>query len=259
MSQRFFLQLAYRGSSYHGWQRQHNAHSVQEALEAALQQVLRSPTALIGCGRTDTGVHASRYYAHFDAAEALPANFLPHLNSLVRPDIVAHALHPVHANAHARFDAVLRVYVYYLHHFEDPFLRGLSTSNPFDRLDMERMNEAAECLPALSDFTSFMKTGSSAKTARCRVQYARWEPLSQPFPEGGSGEMWLFRIAADRFLRGMVRLIVGALMEVGRGRLSPEEFRQTVASGQRFRYATSAPPDGLYLSQVHYPYLNPPP
>ncbi len=265
MPKRFFLELSYRGTNFHGWQRQHNAGSVQEHLEKALSEVLRQPSYVLGCGRTDTGVHAAQYFAHFDLSDeaGIPPSFLAHLNSLCGRDLAVHALHPVHESAHARFDAVQRAYDYFLHLNRDPFREGLSTTYPFLKLNVERMNEAAALLLRQQSFGGFQKTGSDAKTAICRLDQAVWEPLSGDFPpqmlKKGSGEAWVFRIAADRFLRGMVRMVVGALLEVGRGRISVEQFGQTIAAEKRFDRMTAAPPDGLYLSRVHYPYLNPRP
>jgi len=257
MPARFFLELAYRGTQFHGWQRQHNAISVQETLEKALGTVLKTPTAIIGCGRTDTGVHAAQYFAHFDAPDGLPATALPHLNGLVAPDIVVHRIHAVAEKAHARFDATQRAYDYYLHLRHDPFRKGLSTCYPYFKLDFDRMNQAAAELLQHKDFPGFQKTGSGAKTSLCRVDQAEWQPVITDYPVRGCSDAWVFRIAADRFLRGMVRMIVGSLFEVGRGHISLEEYAETVAAGRRFDRITAAAPDGLYLSRVHYPYLNP--
>ncbi len=257
MPQRFFLELAYRGTQFHGWQRQLNAMSVQETLEMALSTVLKTSTAIIGCGRTDTGVHAGQYFAHFDAETELPEHILAHLNGLTGPDIAIHALHPVHDRAHARFDAVQRVYRYYLHLRRDPFRNGLSTCYPYRILNFELMNRAAAMLLDYGDFPGFQKTGSGAKTSRCKLVQAEWISLETDYPVHSRGHAWIFTISADRFLRGMVRMIVGSLIEVGKGSVSLEEFSETLAAGRRFNRITAAPPDGLYLSRVHYPYLNP--
>ena len=258
MQQRYFLELSYRGTNFHGWQRQNNAMSVQETLETALSKVQKIETGLLGCGRTYTGVHASQYFAHFDAQEPLSTNFLPHLNSLVAPDIFVSKVHAVHEQAHARFDARQRAYNYFLHLQYDPFLRGLSTEYVHHALDFDRMNEAAQLLLKFTDFAGYQKTGSGSKTSICRLDHAQWQPAQSVIPTGSKTECWVFQIVADRFLRGMVRLIVGSLLEVGRGRVSLEQFEETVAARKRFDRMTAAPPDGLYLSRIHYPYLNPP-
>jgi len=257
MPQRYFLELAYRGTHFHGWQRQHNAMSVQETLEKALSAVLQTPTGILGCGRTDTGVHAAQYFAHFDAPDGLPQTALAHLNGLVSPDIIVHRIHEVHDKAHARFDATQRAYDYYLHLRPDPFRTGLSTCYPYFPLDFDRMNEAAALLLTITDFPGFQKTGSGAKTSLCRLDQALWHPVQTDYPVRACSDAWVFRIAADRFLRGMVRMVVGSLIEVGRGRVSVREYAETIAAGKRFARITAAPPDGLYLSRVHYPYLNP--
>lgn len=252
--QRYFLELAYLGTPFNGWQRQPNADTVQGRIEDALRVLTREETLITGCGRTDTGVHAASYFAHFDLPEAhagLATSLCERLNGLLPKAIRIHAAHPVHADAHARFDAVQRAYAYRLHRREDPFLDGYSFRYPYAAWNLDAMNAAADGLRRVGDFSSFMKTGSDAKTPHCRVDLAFWEPDPQT-PKASEG--WVFRIAADRFLRGMVRLVVGGLLEVGRERLSPEAFLETVHKGERFQRSTAAPAHGLYLHRIRYPY-----
>jgi tRNA pseudouridine38-40 synthase len=253
--QRYFLELAYFGTPFKGWQRQPDTDTVQGRIEEALRVLTREDIAITGCGRTDTGVHASNYFAHLDLPEAMQPKLegvlTERLNGLLPKAIRIHCAYPMHADAHARFDAVQRAYAYRLHRREDPFLEGYSYRYPYPEWDLDAMNKAADGLRRIGDFTSFMKTGSDAKTPHCRVDLAFWEPDPQA-PKASEG--WVFRIVADRFLRGMVRLIVGAILEVGRGRLSPEAFLDTVVQKERFQRSTAAPAHGLYLHRIRYPY-----
>ena len=251
MKQRYFLSFAYDGTPFSGWQRQINAISVQQILEEAIAVLAQEPIPVTGCGRTDTGVHASRYIAHADLPAEATQDWIERLNGLLPMAIRVRGLHPVHPEAHARFDAVQRSYAYRLHRVHNPFERAWSYRYPFGPWDLSAMNAAAATLCEANDFSTFQKTGSDAKTATCRIDFAFWEPDPHCPPEA---EGWVFRIGANRFLRGMVRLIVGALLEVGRGRLDPLTFQQTVATGERFPRTTAAPAHGLYLHRIMYPY-----
>lgn len=246
MDMRYFLELKYDGAAYCGWQRQPDQPSVQQTLERALATLLREPVSLTGAGRTDTGVNASYYVAHFDVAQpaANPERTIYKLNFLLPPDIAASALTPVAADAHARFDAREREYTYFIEPRKNPFTRGGSWQYCVP-LDVARMNEAAEWLLRFDDFTSFAKLNSNNRTNICCVMQARWsiEP---------SGTL-RFTIRADRFLRNMVRAIVGTLVDVGRGRYTPEDFREIVASRNLSRSSGGAPAQGLFLSDVRYP------
>ncbi len=243
---RYFLELKYDGAAYCGWQRQPDQPSVQQTLEQALTTLLREPAALTGAGRTDTGVNASYYVAHFDTTEPIadPEQLLYKLNFLLPPDIAASTLTPVAAGAHARFDAREREYSYFIEPHKNPFTRGGSWQY-YVPLDVGRMNEAAEWLLRFDDFTSFAKLHSGNRTNICRIMQARWsvEP---------SGTL-RFTIRADRFLRNMVRSIVGTLVDVGRGRYTPEAFREIVAARDLSRSSGGAPAQGLFLSDVRYP------
>ena len=212
---RYFLRLAYRGAPFHGWQVQPNAVSVQGEVEKAMSVVLRTHISVVGAGRTDTGVNARTMYAHFDFEGELPekGRLLVSLNRLLGRDIAVHDIIPVHAGAHARFDASERSYKYFVSFEKTPFFYPLSWHCP-NGLDITLMNEAARLLLDTADFTSFAKLHSDAKTNICKVTKAEWSL------EGES--IAVFTITADRFLRNMVRAIVGTLIEVGRGKLSLE-------------------------------------
>ncbi|KAA9331278.1 tRNA pseudouridine(38-40) synthase TruA [Hymenobacter busanensis] len=242
---RYFLELAYDGTRYHGWQVQPNALSVQQELDRCLSQVLRQPISTLGSGRTDTGVHASHQVAHFDAE--MPAHLdettlLYRLNRALPPDIGAHALSPVRANAHARFDGLARSYEYHVTLRPDPF--KVNQALWLDKApDVAAMNEAAAHLLGQRDFTSFSKTKGAETHYVCWLHEAGWHST----PHG-----LVFRIRANRFVRGMVRLVVGTLLDVGRGRLTPAAFTDILHRQQRIAASGAAPAHGLYLSRVEY-------
>lgn len=244
---RYFMHLAYRGTSFHGWQSQPNAVSVQSTIEDALAKVTRSPIKITGAGRTDTGVNARTMIAHFD----LPS---PHsdtdklvgaLNSIVGKDISIYSITQVHDDAHARFDATSRTYHYYVHTVKSPFSYQLSWQAPAT-LDFEKMNEAAQLLLSVDDFTSFSKLHTDVKTNICKVTYAKWERVDET--------QWVFVITADRFLRNMVRAVVGTLVDVGRGKISISQFREIIAAKNRCAAGTSMPGHALFLWDIKYPY-----
>ena len=243
---RYFLELRYNGGAYFGWQRQPAMPTVQQTLEQALATLLREPVELTGAGRTDTGVNASYYVAHFDAAQPVddPARLLYKLNFMLPGDIAVDSLTPVADGAHARFDAREREYRYFLEPRKNPFTRHASWQY-YVPLDVDRMNEAAAMLLEFDDFTSFAKLNSNNKTNRCCIMQAEWTV-------DGQGVL-CFTIRADRFLRNMVRAIVGTLVDVGRGRYTPQEFRAIVASRDLSRSSAGAPAQGLFLSDVRYP------
>lgn len=241
---RYFLQLAYRGTNYHGWQRQPNGLSIQEVLETALTTVLRQPIALVGSGRTDAGVHAARQYAHFDTDAVLPGSLLRSINKLIPPDIAVYACFPVGADDHARFTATFRYYQYHISRQKDPFRHGLTYEFTLP-LDVARMNEAAALLLQHTDFESFSKVKTDVKTFNCRIDRAYWEEL----PTGNL----VFHIQANRFLHGMVRAIVGTLLAVGQHRLSTAQFEQVILARDRRQAGRAAPAEGLFLMEVGYP------
>ena len=251
---RYFIQLSYDGTGYHGWQVQPNGVSVQEVLQKALSTLLRQPTEVTGAGRTDAGVHASMMVAHFDwpaahegeGCEEAPLDCTQltyKLNRLLPPDVAVQAVRPVGPEMHARFSATRRTYHYYIHTHKDPFLRGYSWQVNVP-LDFALMNEAAQVLLEYSDFTSFSKTGTDVKTNICQLTEARWEQLKP-------GE-WRFTVSANRFLRNMVRAIVGTLVEVGRHRMTISQMRHAIEAKDRQRAGESVPCHALYLTNIEY-------
>ena len=251
---RYFIQLSYDGTGYHGWQVQPNGVSVQEMLQKALSTLLRQPTEVTGAGRTDAGVHASMMVAHFDwpaahegeGGEEAPLDCTQltyKLNRLLPPDVAVQAVRPVGPEMHARFSATRRTYHYYIHTRKDPFLRGYSWQVNVP-LDFALMNEAAQVLLEYSDFTSFSKTGTDVKTNICQLTEARWEQLKP-------GE-WRFTVSANRFLRNMVRAIVGTLVEVGRHRMTISQMRRAIEAKDRQRAGESVPGHALYLTNIEY-------
>lgn len=243
---RYFIYLGYNGKNFCGWQVQPNGTTVQQCIEEALATLLRQPVPIVGAGRTDAGVHARLMVAHFDWQEPIAdLTFLAEkLNRLLPKDIAVYRIVPVHQEAHARFDAVSRTYKYYLTTRKDPFNYELVYKIP-GRLDFEAMNEACRVLFDYIDFTSFSKLHTDVKTNNCRIMQAGWTQEEQG--------VWVFTIQADRFLRNMVRAIVGTLLEVGRGKLDTEGFRQVIESKDRGKAGTSAPGHALYLVDVAYP------
>ena len=242
--QRYFIYLAYDGTNYHGWQIQPNGISVQECLMKALATFLRREIEVIGAGRTDAGVHASLMVAHFDSDELLDTTSVTDkLNRLLPPDISIYRVCRVRPDAHARFDATARTYKYYVTTSKYPFNRQYRW-RLYNQLNYERMNEAARILFEYNDFTSFSKLHTDVKTNNCHIQHAGWTQ---------EGDIWVFTIRADRFLRNMVRAIVGTLLEVGRGRLTIDGFRNVIEAKDRCKAGTSVPGHALFLVDVTYP------
>jgi len=243
--QRYFIYLAYNGKNYCGWQLQPNGISVQQMLEQSLGVLLQTPTPVTGAGRTDAGVHAQRMVAHFDTAvpDLDTVVLTERLNGILPQDIVIHRIVPVRQDAHARFDALSRTYRYFITYRKDPFGHELAyrLKKP---LDVERMNEAARILFEYSDFTSFSKLHTDTKTNCCRILKAEWQQET---------DRLVFTIQADRFLRNMVRSIVGTLIETGNGKLSLEGFRAIIESKNRSQAGTSVPAHALFLTDIQYP------
>ena len=243
--QRYFIQLSYDGTAYHGWQIQPNGISVQETLEKALSVVARETASVIGAGRTDTGVHASFFVAHFDVENQTLDNekIIHNLNSLLPHDIAIQNIFKVDPDAHARFDAVRRTYKYFMVKTKDPFQRHYAAKEA--RIpDIEKMNEAALQLYNYQDFTSFSKLGTDVKTNNCKVDLAQWVD---------EGNRYVFTIRADRFLRNMVRAVVGTLLEVGFGKLTIEAFCKVIEAKDRCAAGASVPAKGLFLVDIGYP------
>lgn len=247
---RYFITISFSGGRYHGWQVQPNGISVQETLSRALSTLLREEVVVTGAGRTDAGVHARMMVAHFDSSAPVDGGQLVYkLNKLLPRDIAVSAVEPVADDMHARFSATARTYHYYVHTRKDAFLEGRSWMVTFP-LDFERMNEAAAVLAEYEDFTSFSKVDTDAKTNLCRITEARWSRVK--FSETDTVPVWCFTVTSNRFLRNMVRAIVGTLVEVGRGRMTVEDFRQVIERRDRCQAGESVPACGLYLWDIRY-------
>lgn len=242
---RYFVTLSYDGTAYHGWQIQPNGNSVQETLTRSLCTLLRKEISIVGAGRTDAGVHALKMIAHFDAEHEIDrARLVDKLNRLLPPDIAVQSVRAVCDDAHARFSATARTYHYYVSTAKEPFNRH-RVMRLFHTPDFERMNEAALRLFEYTDFTSFSKLHTDVATNNCRIMQAYWEQV-------GDNE-WRFVIQADRFLRNMVRAVVGTLLEVGRGKMTVNEFCKVIEKQDRCSAGTSVPAHALFLVDVAYP------
>ena len=241
---RYFIWFGYDGTQYHGWQTQPNGVTVQSELERCLSLLLREQVAVTGAGRTDAGVHARQMAAHFDTAADVDARLLAKkLNGLLPAAISVDRIEPVAADMHARFSATSRTYHYYIHTRKNPFIRQYSQEMHY-QLDFDLMNEAGRILMEYDDFGAFCKAGSDVKTTLCRVTHAHWHQTSDT--------EWYFEITANRFLRNMVRAVVGTLIEVGRRRMTLQEFRQVIEGGRRTQAGESMPAKALFLERVTY-------
>ena len=248
--QRYFIELAYDGTYYHGWQVQPNAVTVQEVLNEALYTILREPVETTGCGRTDTGVHARDFFAHFDSQSLVNGHLslvkvADSLNAILPKTIAIKRIIPVNAEAHARFDAISRSYEYHVHFEKDPFKINHSWKLR-DKPDIALMNAAAKIIMEHTDFSCFSKSNTQTFTNNCKITRAEWVY---------SEHCLVFHISADRFLRNMVRAVVGTLMLVGRKEIKPEDVRAIIESKNRSNAGTSVPACGLYLTEVKYTYL----
>ncbi len=245
MNFRYFIKLAYNGKNYHGWQLQENSVTVQQVLDGALSLLLKAEIRTTGAGRTDTGVHAREFFAHFDLSEKISEveALAFKLNNYLPYDISVFEIISVKADAHARFDATSRTYTYQISQHKDPFNDNYSYY-VYGPIDVEKMNKAANMLFDYTDFTSFSKTGTQVKTNDCKIVFAKWESV---------GNLLIFTITADRFLRNMVRAIVGTLIDVGTGKLDEDGFRNIIESKNRSDAGYSVPACGLFLERIEYP------
>lgn len=246
MKSRYFIKLSYKGTNYHGWQIQPNAITIQEVLNKAFSTILRESIEITGAGRTDTGVHALNYVAHFDSEQERlteDGKLLFKINGFLPKDIVVHSIEQVNNEAHARFDAISRTYNYYIHQKKDPFL--LESSYFLNQnLDVDLMNKASKLLFDFTDFTSFSKLHTDVKTNNCNITEAFWIFEDHKL---------FFTITADRFLRNMVRAIVGTLIEIGKHKLSLEDFVKIINNKNRSEAGVSVPAHGLFLTNIKYP------
>ncbi len=245
---RYFVEISYLGKNYHGWQIQPNAMTVQEKIQQSLSTILRESIEIVGAGRTDAGVHASQIYAHFDYDKQIvknDSNFIHKINAILPDDIVIHQIIPVDDDAHARFDAVSRSYEYKIILGRNPFFLDTSLQIKYD-LDIDLMNQACQILFEYEDFESFSKVKTDVFTFNCTITEAQWKL---------NGDELTFYISANRFLRNMVRAIVGTLMDIGRKRITLDEFRQIIESKNRSKAGASVPAKALFLTKVEYNYL----
>ncbi|AFM03505.1 pseudouridylate synthase I [Bernardetia litoralis DSM 6794] len=246
---RYFLELAYEGTNYHGWQAQNNTpKTIQAIIEDGLSKILRVQTPIVGSGRTDTGVHCKKQFAHFDTSTEISTDDLKYrMNSFLPPQIAISKVLPVTETAHARFDAFLRTYHYHLITEKNPFLINHAHFHR-KHLDFEKMNQAAEFLLKHTNFESFSKVKTQVKNFECAIDKAIWTK-----EEGSQADYWRFTISANRFLRGMVRAVVGSLFLVGEGKIGIEDFEKIILDKNRKSAGISVPANGLFLVEVEYP------
>jgi tRNA pseudouridine38-40 synthase len=245
MAFRYFIRLSYNGVNFHGWQVQENAISVQGEVNKALSLILNREVDVVGCGRTDTGVHARNFVAHFDLDTSIAdeKQLVYKLNKFLKQDIVIHNIKPVDKNAHARFSAISRTYHYFISREKDPFNDDFSWYIYGD-LDISLMNKGAELLKKYEDFTSFSKLHTQVNNNNCKIIEAYWKE---------EGNKLIFTITANRFLRNMVRAIVGTLVDLGKNKISLKDFRNIIETRNRNEAGLSVPAKGLFLSEVKYP------
>jgi len=240
---RFFIELSYKGTNYHGWQVQPNASSVQFEINKALSTVFNTKIEVTGAGRTDAGVHAKQMFAHFDFLEEFEKEqIILKLNSFLPNEIAIHSLFEVKDDANCRFDALSRTYQYHITYKKNPF--NSAAYLLYKSLDLEAMNSACQHLLGKQDFTSFSKVNTQTFTNNCNVMIAKWEQKQDEL---------IFSIKADRFLRNMVRAIVGTLLDVGKGKINPEQVKEIIAKKDRREAGTSVPAHALFLTKVEYP------
>lgn len=245
---RYFAELAYNGFNYVGWQKQPNGVSVQETIERAFSTILGTEIEVVGCGRTDTGVHAMQYYIHFNYNHDFPKSFINRVNKFLPKDIAIFRIFEVAPEAHARFDAYQRSYAYHITFAKDPFAIQTAYFYPLaEKPDFDKMKEAAQLLLAYREFYPFCKSDHDAKTLECELSRAEWVKLDD--------KRIAFYITSNRFLRGMVRLIVGMCLNVGTGKITLEEVKEALDKQTLLKKSWSAPPEGLFLKEIKYPFL----
>lgn len=240
---RYFIELSYKGTNYHGWQIQPEVNTVQEEITKAFETILQEKIQIVGAGRTDAGVHASQMFAHVDTLKALTHEHIHKLNTVLPNDIVIKSIKEVLEKKHARFDAISRSYEYRILIGRDPFLYDITWQLHQKKIQIEKMNEAAKILFQYNDFESFSKVKTDVKTFKCTIMKAAWKL---------EGNQLIFHIKANRFLRNMVRAIVGTLLDVGLEKKSVEDFRHIIESKKRSEAGLSVPAKGLFLTEVRY-------
>lgn len=245
---RYFFEISYDGTSFVGWQIQPNGLSVQESIETQLSILMQAPIHIVGCGRTDAGVHAKKYYFHADLPEKWSENYSFRLNLMLPRSIAIHKVMFVEDSAHARFDAISRSYEYSIHKEKSPFLHQFSSYIPqLKEEDFPKLQDIAPLFKEFDTFYSFCKTHSDVRTYACKIGVSRWKRV---------GQEWIYEITADRFLRGMVRLIVGAQLLVLKGDITEKEIRHALLNQERMSRSYSAPSQGLSLTRIEYPYIS---
>ncbi len=240
---RYFLELAYKGTDYSGFQLQDNANTIQAEVEKAFEILHKQKVILTGSSRTDSGVHALQNYFHFDYNESINAQFIYKMNAILPADIVVKKLTPVAGDAHCRFDAVAREYRYYIYRYKNPFLKERAFFFPY-RMDIDLMQQAALVIKEYLDFTSFSKRNTQVKTFNCIIQESKW---------GMEGDCLVYYVSANRFLRGMVRALTATMLRVGRGKISLNELRDIIEAKDCTKASFAVPPHGLFLISVNYP------
>jgi tRNA pseudouridine38-40 synthase len=249
---RYFFHIGFNGFLYRGWQRQPDEQNVQQVFETTLSQIFKEPITVMGCGRTDAQVHASQFFFHADISMPWDYDLVFRINKLLPPDIAVFEIIPVEENQHARFDATLRRYDYFIHTYKDPFLSQLSSLYLEKNLNVGKMKQAVTLLTRYDDYRAFCKRPNDYRTTVCKVTAAS-------FVADASGDRFRFQISADRFLGKMIRIIVGKLLVIGQGKLSVDEFESYLITKETPAIFEPAHPQGLYLSKVTYPFLDVPP
>ncbi|MGK0388119.1 MAG: tRNA pseudouridine38-40 synthase [Maribacter sp.] len=245
---RYFGELAYNGTNYFGWQRQPNEMSVQQMIEEAMSMIFRMPIQITGCGRTDTGVHASQYFIHFDFDGVLPKGLSNRLNKILPKDIAFHRIFEVESRAHARFDAYSRSYEYHLNFRKNPFQEKTTYYYYYAQIpDFDKMQEAAALILEYNEFATFCKAHHDAKTMICHLTRSEWKKIDEYH--------WVYYVTSNRFLRGMIRLVVGMCMNVGRDKITLDDVRKALEDQVQLENSLSVQPEGLYLKDIKYPFL----
>jgi tRNA pseudouridine38-40 synthase len=249
---RYFFHIGFNGHNYRGWQRQAKAHNIQQVVEEALSQVLKSPTFITGCGRTDAQVHASQFFFHVDIENPWDFDLIFRINKTLPDDIAVFDVIPVAKDQHARFDAVARTYDYFIHTYKNPFINTVSSLYLEKNLNLEKMKQAVSLLPLYQDYRALCKSPDNYRTTICKVSSAL-------LMTDEAGDHIRFQVTADRFLGKMIRIIVGKLLLIGKGELSVDEFEYYLITKKTPETFEPAFAQGLYLSKVTYPFLNLPP
>ncbi|MFD2999504.1 tRNA pseudouridine synthase A [Pontibacter toksunensis] len=246
---RYFFHIGYNGTNYRGWQRHPYGVNVQQTIEDCLQRILKVPTSIVGCGRTDAQVHASQFFFHLDVEKPWEFDMRFRLNKVLPPDIAVFDINPMEGMPHARFDATQRSYDYFIHTYKNPFLSDVSSLYLIKNLNLDKMKEATALLPLYSDYRYLCITPAEHDSTICQITSASWYADK-------NGDRLRFQISANRYLSRMIRIIVGKLLQIGTGSLSVDEFRSYLAAERAPKALTPAYPQGLYLSKVTYPYLD---